>query len=130
MQRELKFRAWDTELKEMLNDWDVRENGIWLSTINKLEETLADRNRFVLMQFTGLLDKNGKEIYERDIVEHYGEVFFVGFEQGAFVVKGVTIRENPDGSEYKISDDLLMNQNTVLVVIGNVYENPELLKEA
>lgn len=83
--------------------------------------------KIAVMQYTGLNDKNGKEIYEGDIVEwkylqtwHKNEVMWVG---GGFVVTT---------SGFK--DDLNEPQDLSLVsilnceIIGNIYENPELLK--
>ena len=78
-------------------------------------------------QYTGLKDKNGKEIYEGDIVEHYGLVYEVAWERGSFVILGITVRDNPDGSEYQIRNDLLMNENEMVEIIGNKFENPEML---
>jgi len=81
----------------------------------------------VLMQYTGLKDKNGKEIYEGDIVHvtdffhgdakvYKGVVKFVG---GYYQIEGQDIRNAPLG--WIISSD-------DLEVIGNIYENPELLE--
>lgn len=63
----------------------------------------------VLMQFTGLLDKNGKEIYEGDILRGLGKVYF---HQGKFCVEY--------GEEWG-----WISKNAE--IIGNIYENPELL---
>jgi len=53
--REIKFRAWDKDLHKMYNKWTVIPD---------------DDRSHILMQYTGLKDKNGKEIYEGDIVKH------------------------------------------------------------
>lgn len=116
--RELKFRGWDADLKLMLLPVDLSaplQHYKWLG-----------RHDVLIMQFTGLLDKNGKEIYEGDIVEwkylqtwHKNEVRWVG---GGFVVTT---------SGFK--DDLNEPQDLSLVsilsceIIGNIYENPELI---
>lgn len=96
--REIKFRAWDKEKKEMFND-------IWI------DGNFINMPEYIVMQFTGLKDKNGKEIYEGDIVKNIDRVFEVTFKDGYF-----SIIHNKKGLLY-------------CEVIGNKYENSELLKE-
>jgi len=71
-----------------------------------------------VMQFTGLLDKNGKEIYEGDFLGE-DEKAEVKFENGAFRVRGWVIGEWLGKIEMRGKDTS---------IIGNIYENPELLK--
>jgi len=77
-----------------------------------------------LMQFTGLKDKNGTEIYEGDIVtrnnEDNGEVIYTN---DCFVI---SIPKMISGQKYLEQRGLFVNQ-PVLEIIGNIYENPELL---
>ena len=120
--REIKFRAWDNEEKVVrfldIDDAMMIELGVG--------GCLDLRG-----QFTGLLDKNGKEVYEGDIVQrmerHYiqnlGEVVFMA---GMFGTLGYSTL---DGE--RISDKRILPLDWVregLEVIGNIYENPELLK--
>jgi hypothetical protein len=75
-----------------------------------------------IMQFTGLFDKNGLEIYEGDVIKSFlGRVAVVEWEkEGRFL--GFTV-----GSERKI---IYINREPKVEIIGNIYENPELLEGA
>jgi len=125
MNREIKFRAWDEDKKKML---DVQAITYWnqnpeIDEPCECEQAVQDHTgqwyrMFVLMQYTGLKDKNGKEIYEGDIVKHcdYNPTT-VEFLDGRFfplvMCKGNFIQEHkPESFE----------------VIGNIYESPNLLK--
>lgn len=118
--REIKFRAWDKEKKEMTANFNFKEmcfKGIW-----GLFPYLENFNPDYLMQYTGLKDKNGKEIYEGDIVEvqdmHHQRLEVLSRE-------GRYIRRYINGN----TRDLHTINSSWLLVIGNIYENPELLKE-
>ena len=64
--REIKFRAWDKDEKRMTTTFSVSSQG--QVTFTPLGESTRYLTGYILMQFTGLLDKNGKEIYEGDII--------------------------------------------------------------
>lgn len=127
MSRELKFRVWDNKLKEM-NLFLKIENGedlMHFSCIN------TDKNRFEIMQFTGLSDANGKEIYEGDILEINGDfeqttkcdpfIFEVVFNEGAF-----QIRQIHKESTYQATMHEFIK---FMKIVGNIYENHELLEK-
>lgn len=140
--REIKFRAWDEQNKIIHQDFQFIKSGdsgndwiIFISDRFPLTEhktnPFTNPNPFFaqqlkIMQFTGLKDKNGREIYEGDILKSttYSKTYEIGFTLGAFVVldKDVgytTILKQPIG---------LYDMN-MYEVIGNIYENPELIKE-
>lgn len=146
--REIKFRVWDKKEKKIYNitegsafgiDYEV---GIWkngwelcsISVKGKVvvcgqQEAMGNaqmqRDDGELMQYTGLKDKNGKEIYEGDILQDIGnhefryEVLW-GLYEWRMALNGkmqTSILRHSDQSHYEFE------------VIGNIYENPELLKK-
>jgi len=111
--REIKFRAWDGE--RMLSPEDIYiydGKPCW-----KNEHDHIGVKKGVLMQFTGLLDKNGKEIYEGDVVKVMFPVEFVGVVEY-------------DAPEWRIrrKSGTLWRFAECPEVIGNVFENPELIE--
>jgi hypothetical protein len=118
MNREIKFRAWLPEFKRM-------ETGLFGLRSDGLASFNSDA---ILLQYTGLKDKNGKEIYEGDMTQEryvdgvedsgFGVVAVVAFKDGAFGWIGEIT-----GRFYSFADVPLDTYE----VIGNVYENPELL---
>jgi len=120
MNRVIKFRAWDKELKTMYS-WEAMLAIFELGDLNKNTTSALSQNAgIVFMQFTGLKDKNGKEIFESDIIKTPRDIFEVIYKDCEFgrettngIVSLVTVR-NYEGEE--------------LEIIGNIYENPEILK--
>ena len=85
------------------------------------------------MQYTGLKDKNGKEIYEGDIYKSNGYYYEIIFHEGAFCVSKIGVFDpvpvNWKGQSSEGSDDCIIEQwSSEFEIIGNIYENPELLK--
>lgn len=116
MSREIKFRAWDKHYKRFR---DIVLN----SPISALNNNEIDE-RFELTQYTGLKDKNGKEIYEGDILRVYDDFFRDGLDDMYGVVKF------DNGRFYLNTFKPYYNETWIYFeVVGNIYENPELLEE-
>ncbi|PEW66983.1 hypothetical protein CN448_18815 [Bacillus cereus] len=118
---EIKFRAWDGDRMQNVLTLGLFEG--FVST-NKLHSDIED---FKLMQYTGLKDKNGKEIYEGDIVSrHDGGIHFQEEALAEHVVKwgnfGWLPFEIGEGYQKCVYGEIYE-----FIVIGNIYENPELL---
>jgi len=117
--REIKFRCWDILNKEMFNVeiMDFQKRKVYRDTVSYREF-----NDVEFIQYTGLKDKNGKEIYEGDIVILHNGKYKVIFntEEARFVLRD---------DEFEMNIPFTNNNNERMEVLGNVYENPELIKE-
>lgn len=131
MNREIKFRVWDSTLNIMITEDNVEE------VVKRYEDKNVDyqidewymyipfdiglQDDKVLMQYTGLHDKNGVEIYEGDIVKNI------------LILDNNTIHPNVDIVEYNQEDCSFMlgknkrhfNKKLDLEVLGNIFENKE-----
>lgn len=118
--REIKFRAWETISASMLCFEELLKNDIAMILKSKKQTNVK------LMQFTGLKDKNGKEIYEGDIVETEKWIRIGKYARckGVIVYKGAKYTIDCFG-DWDGSDTEL---NGLATIIGNIYENPELLQ--
>jgi uncharacterized phage protein (TIGR01671 family) len=117
MSRVIKFRAWDKE-KNRMYEFDLYE---YMSMREEAQDDLIsyEARESGLMQFTGLLDKNGREIYGGDIIE---------YNNHREVVKFIFVDErSADGGDfcgYANGESYYKKCE----IIGNIYENPELIK--
>ena len=128
--RNIKFRAWDTENKEMLKvqelDFEDTFYGGRLSIRVDKYNDYFDMEDMILMQYTGLKDKNGKEIYEGDIVQ----AVFADKEEPE--IKSVVVYVEAAACYMVIAnngDEWELGYLNEIEKIGNKWDNPELLEE-
>ena len=127
-----KFRAWNKKLKEMFEvsfiDFDTKLIGLNID----LEIIIFDFDDVILMGSTGLFDKNGKEVFEGDILtdghtlgvlrNHQTLGFYMVDEKG----KENFLSDTVDTEGFEEAKEFMENS---IEIIGNIYENPELLEE-
>lgn len=133
--REIKFRVWDNDEKRMIYD-DIFSSGTWLypdyildndiegqTFVTKICGPLGEEwteGKYPIMQYTGLKDKNNVDIYESDILAMDSEKGKVIYDEGSYVVifqSGAVILLHRVIYDFHVKN------------VGNIYENPELLKE-
>lgn len=115
--REIKFRAWDVREKRMLTQDEMNEVGGFYYSYG----VDPDPSEFILMQYTGRKDRNGREICEGDIVKIIKKTWVgvreVYWEKAKLRWYPTLIRYNDKGI-FSIE------------IIGNIYQNPELMKKS
>ena len=128
MTREIKFRAWDKAVKMMLvgDTWYNKE----LTILQDIEDLYIDKERYELMQYTGLRDKNDTEIYEGDILKSTAnganclDIFQVVWleSRASFRLKHIYVLNQDDSATFGMT-----TVKDSFEIIGNIYQNPELL---
>jgi hypothetical protein len=118
--RQIKFRAWSKVENSML-DWFLIKQSAIPELIYKI--LVSDKDSFIPMLWTGLTDKNGKDIYEGDIlINPKKEVGLVVQYEGGFALE--CKRKNNTVIYIPLTSGFMLNKE----IIGNIYESPELIK--
>lgn len=119
-----RFRAWDKEFKEMVQvDALVFDEQIIKATYKNGNVVKEELKNYVLMQSTGMTDKNGKEIFEGDVVKMAKNVYSEPTCYEVVRHRGGAYRL--DSKQYGCE---LWLRHTDCEIAGNIYKNPELLK--
>jgi uncharacterized phage protein (TIGR01671 family) len=134
--REIKFRAWDNVKDKMYyigEEDDVAfsfdSSGFVATDLTEHDWGFKQLEHLQYMQYTGLKDKNGMEIYEGDVLETdlSRPYVVVVFRNGAFMYQ--CHDSGKDFYDYMAPADKDTKMDQFLKIIGNIYENPELLEE-
>ena len=127
-----KFRVWNEKTESFIDYGDLMldlKNGkVYSGDVGIPEYTIDVTNQVILMQYTGCRDKNGIEIYEGDVIkDKYDKIWLVQRYVGSFVITNKI--PDSDGQESTYSHfSNVSNHHFYFEVIGNMWENPELLE--
>lgn len=135
--RTIEFRGKTIRSKEWVYSSTISQGTIkrkankWFMEIS--ENVWRGLQEGSLGQFTGLYDKDGKEIYEGDLIEVNGRLFGVveWHKDGYFFINDTIVGVRSDGGEYSPIGKMVRyfsNQGHDFSIIGNIHDNPELLK--
>ncbi|WP_144469450.1 YopX family protein [Bacillus thuringiensis] len=112
-----QFRVWNVMSKKMMGWGEIFNLPAW-----EIFPGTPEQRPFNVMQYTGLKDKNGKEIYEGDILEFSGNVVALGIVK--YNENFATFQACNGNSGWLFGNE----SGTNIEILGNIYENPELVK--
>jgi len=121
--REIKFRAWDKAIKKIINNINLLNIDFGIFFYGNIDEYI-ELVECKIMQYTGLKDKNGKEIYEGDIIkaiDYSPQNYQIKFIEGGFCATNKNLIPIDINHFYP-------STGCIVEIIGNIYENPELLE--
>lgn len=129
-----KFRAWDSVEKKFVEHFFITDNGLICNmekpTSGYNSPIPVEKSELILMQSTGLRDKNGKEIFEGDIIKNGEAVVDVKNHPtlGFYTTPNGVERFFGDNTSIRDFNNDVEDFSDVTEIIGNIYENPELLE--
>lgn len=136
-QRVIKFRIWDNGRKEWVHgpgyEVDLFGEAIVLGEIltrpNDTSVSLDELNNLIALQFTGLTDKHGKEIYDGDLISDGTSIWEVRFIDGCFWLyrKGFNAANSMRSWPEDCYPMFRVNHSLYSEIIGNIFTNPELI---
>ena len=123
--REIKFRAWHNKGKAMI-DWEMMMDPEYNENINRFlyDNFREDGLDVELMQYTGLKDKNDKEIYESDVIKSERTKLYYVIKMDEAAARWVAVCTDKE-KDYCLGTHGWNEAE----IIGNIYENPELIKK-
>ncbi|MBR5202356.1 MAG: hypothetical protein IKW45_03740 [Clostridia bacterium] len=119
MNDRFKFRVFSKTDEKVYPVWAITPLNIVLNTLGR-ENINIPRTQGILMQSTGLKDKNGKLIFEGDILQENWHKYILEWANGAYTIKDIK-----RGTSYMFTSGICIHKSEV---IGNIYENKELLE--
>ncbi|MDD4734180.1 MAG: YopX family protein [Bacilli bacterium] len=133
--RQIKFRCWVLEKNDFEDINEIKYDACgYFQYLQTYEGDHYDLEEIVLLQYTGLKDKNGKEIYEGDIITYHNFIKFTGIvwwcDKDATYLVDLSQTKNKfiNTSNHQITLSSVLGGDNDTEVIGNIYENPEMLK--